>query len=38
VELESIRKVEDFYGYPDARRRFMDRFKAFSEARSNLPF
>ncbi len=37
VELSSIRKVEGFYGYAEARRRFMDCFKAFSEGRSNLP-
>ena len=37
VELNSIRKVEGFYGYAEARRRFMDCFKAFSEGRLNLP-
>ncbi len=37
VELNSIRKVEDFYGYPEARRRFLDHFSAFSQGKSNLP-
>lgn len=37
VELASIRKVGDFYGYPEARRKFMECFSDFSSGKSNLP-
>jgi len=37
VALSSIRKAEDFYGYPEARRKFMDYFSDFAKGKSNLP-
>jgi len=37
VALSSIRKVEDFYGYPEAKRKFMDYFSDFAKGKSNLP-
>lgn len=35
--LDSIRSVDAFYGYHDARKTFMDHFKQFAEGKSNLP-
>lgn len=35
--LDSIRSVNDFYGYHDARQTFIDHFKQFAEGKSNLP-
>lgn len=35
--LDSIRSVNDFYGYHDARQTFIEHFKQFAEGKSNLP-
>lgn len=35
--LKGIRKVDEFYGYQEARRTFLEHFKAFSDGESNLP-
>lgn len=37
VELDSIRSIDEFFGYHDARRIFLEHFGAFSEGVSNLP-
>jgi len=37
VDLESIRKVDEFYGYHAARQTFLEHFGAFSAGKSNLP-
>lgn len=37
VNLESIRKVDEFYGYHAARQTFLEHFGAFSAGKANLP-
>ena len=37
VNLESIRKVDEFYGYHAARQTFLEHFGAFSSGKANLP-
>ena len=37
VELKSIRAVEQFFGYAEAKRVFRDHFSGFLEGRHNLP-
>lgn len=37
VELNSIRKAEDFFGYSEAKRVFQDHFSGFAAGKHNLP-
>ena len=37
VDMESIRKVDEFYGYHAARQTFLEHFGAFSAGKANLP-
>ena len=37
VELDNIRKIDQFFGYGEVRRIFYDHFSAFSKGESNYP-